>query len=155
MNVIWVVCPECGIGRYISKYYVKNPVKGVNLKQCRICSMRTGEYREKQRLSQIGDKHYHWGGGKTKRTNGYIEVWIPPDHPFSSMTYKTGVRHHYVMEHRLVMAQHLGRPLTRTEVVHHINGIRDDNRIENLELFGSNGEHHHKAHFIHTRTKTA
>jgi hypothetical protein len=61
-----------------------------------------------------------------KVEKGYIVVWNP-DHP---MARKNG----YVAEHRLIMAKHLGRVLKSDEYVHHKNGNRRDNRIENLEL---------------------
>lgn len=81
-----------------------------------------------------GEGHPDWKGGRTTNKDGYIEVYCP-DHP--------NRRKHtpYVLEHRLVMERHLGRYLTRQEVVHHRNGVKDDNRIENLELFSTNGEH--------------
>lgn len=71
--------------------------------------------------------------GRMKTSQGYILVYAP-DHPAA----KQG---RYVFEHRLVMEQHIGRYLDGSEVVHHINGCRSDNRIENLQLFASNGEH--------------
>ena len=47
----------------------------------------------------------------------------------------------YVMEHRLIVAQALGRVLTRAETVHHMNHNPTDNRLENLALFASNQDH--------------
>lgn len=75
----------------------------------------------------------NYKGGRTKITTGYILI-KNPKHPFAN---KAG----YVPEHRLVMEHKIGRYLKKEEVVHHINGKRDDNREENLELFNSKKEH--------------
>jgi hypothetical protein len=84
-----------------------------------------------------GARHHAWQGGKHTR-NGYVFVSITKDSPYSSMAVSNG----YVMEHRLVLAQHLQRPLTKNETVHHINGDTQDNTIENLQLrHGKHGKH--------------
>ena len=80
-------------------------------------------------LARIGVNSPGWRGGKTKSTSGYILVQ-EPSHPAATIG-------GYVPEHRLVMESMLGRHLYTEETVHHINGIRTDNRPENLELFSS------------------
>lgn len=80
-----------------------------------------------------GENNPAWKGGRVYTAFGYI--WVnTPGHPNPSSK-------NYVFEHRLMMEQHLGRYLRREEVVHHINGVKDDNRIGNLMLFANDSEH--------------
>ena len=67
-----------------------------------------------------GEASPNWKGGREVTKAGYIRLWI-------SKTQR-------VLEHRQIMEDHLGRKLTRAEVVHHINGNNADNRLANLEL---------------------
>lgn len=93
----------------------------------------SAEHVENLRKSHSGEKNPIWKGGRfIDKHDGY--VWIHrPSHPLAK---KNG----YVREHRFVMSEYIGRPLTRCECIHHINGNRSDNRIENL-LIVSHADH--------------
>lgn len=77
-----------------------------------------------------GPAHHSWKGGRSNH-GGYTEVKLPDDDPMVSMRTRSG----YVLEHRLVMARKLGRPLLPDERPHHKNLVRSDNEPGNLELW--------------------
>jgi len=117
---ILVACVDCGKERWVI-YGHKPPLR------CQSCSCRfAGSAR---RPNSTGSKAWNWRGGRWK-SYGYVIVWLDKRDFF----YPMADIHGYVREHRLVMAKHLGRCLQPWEIVHHKNGIRDDNRIENLQL---------------------
>lgn len=91
----------------------------------------TDERVKKMGEKRKGQKHPNWKGGK--RNKGGYNIIFQPEHPFNN--------HNYVAEHRLVVEKFIGRFLTKEEVVHHINGLKKDNRIENLMIFKTNKEH--------------
>lgn len=79
------------------------------------------------------ERNGFWRGGKIVDKCGYILV-KSPGHPFAT---KAG----YVREHRLIAEQKLGRYLTPTEVVHHVDDDPANNAPENLVVYETNGEH--------------
>ena len=93
---------------------------------------------------KIGDSHWAWKGGKTSwiNNNGYVTLEINDGN---------GEKYR-IPEHRHVMEQHLGRELNSYETVHHKNGVRDDNRLENLELWSS---HHPSGQRVEDKIKWA
>jgi len=131
-------CSVCGETRKLGKSH----------KKCHPCLYRARKARKQNRCTECnkllslnasallckscgrkGELSQNWKGG-VQNSSGYRLIRMP-EHPNSQKG--SG----YVMEHILVMSQHLGRPLLPEENVHHRNGVRDDNRIENLELWST------------------
>lgn len=93
------------------------------------CSMHYTRFRTHGNTTTIGGKRAKWTE-KILDDQGYVLLPIK-DHPNS----RRGTKGNRIAEHRYVMSQHLGRPLFDNENVHHKNGDKTDNRIENLELW--------------------
>lgn len=119
-----------------------------NHKRCHPCAYQARKNRAQNRCSECnkllslnnklllckscgrkGSRSHNWKGG-IQNSSGYRLLHMP-EHPNAQK--QSG----YVMEHIVVMTEQLGRPLLPHENVHHKNGVRDDNRIENLELWST------------------
>jgi hypothetical protein len=114
------------IGMIPGKYHLNSARREAISKRMK-GTKRTDE--QKKRLSEAKKSIYNGfnGHGHTKlRNDGYVACYAPL-HPHST-------REGYVLLHRVIMERHIGRYMERDEVAHHLNGKRDDNRIENLLL---------------------
>lgn len=140
---IWLACPDCGKERWVMLCRHK---KGIV--RCRVCSARKRGREKKASRAYVGQNNPQWCGGRHKTLAGYVRVFINPDSPYYPMAKKLKSRvSNDVSEHRLVMAEYLGRCLYPWEIVHHKNGVKDDNRIVNLYIVNK------KSHERNTRLK--
>ena len=103
-------CEVCGVSMSLTAYQARTK---------RFCS----------RACLSAWKRIAGPGSRNKRSDGYMQVYYPT-HPDTT----TGG---YMLEHRLVAEKKYGRRILPTEHVHHINGVRDDNRPENLEVISA------------------
>jgi hypothetical protein len=118
VHLYYPVLCDCGTSKLVRKD---------SLLQKRIvsCGCKKNEFFKQQGL---GERAWNWKGGR-RIEDGYVLIY-EPSHPRSKSN-------GYIREHTIVMEKNLGRYLIKTENVHHKNGNRQDNRIENLELWNT------------------
>ena len=120
----------------------QNKLKAENFKvpKCKTCGKETRRQSKAkycspkcQHEASKGAGNHRWKGGRKKHSQGYIYIYMPE--------HKNCDCAGYMLEHRVIIENNIGRLLTKKECVHHINGIKDDNRTENLILLRSSAEH--------------
>lgn len=116
-NQVTNVCEGCGVEFVLSPSQAKHRTGRWCTRTCESAS----------RIKRPLDRQ-HNGRPAALDKAGYVRVF-EPEHP-------KAMNGGWVFEHRLVMEQHLGRTLARDEHVHHVNGKKNDNRLENLMIMG-------------------
>jgi len=127
-------CDLCGV-----TYYARNDSLKVGMgKYCsKSCQVKQQHIDGTNNAARQRDKHHNWKEGRTVDNKGYMRV-LQPSHENAN-------HQGYVLEHRLVMSEHLCRPLTEEEIVHHLDEDRLNNDISNLVLT-TRSEHITKYH---------
>jgi len=136
-NITMIKCICSGCGKIIFRY----PCRIKQFKHA-ICSKKCFKA-----IAPKGKTHYNWKNGRRK-CKGYMDIF-KPNHPNAK---KNG----YIAEHRYVMSKFLKRPLTKDEFVHHVDGVRTNNKIKNLKLMNKklhNSMHRKKEAARRTRNK--
>lgn len=110
-------CQSCGKEFFVNKYKTLNNRRKFCSKACRHIG---------QKELVRGERSGRWKGGRFKNDGGYYMI-LAKEHPYANAL-------GYVREHRLIMEKYLGRYLLPHEVIDHINGIKVDNRLENLRI---------------------
>lgn len=119
---MWAACSNCGKERWVMLR--RGQLSQFRCHQCALAARRR-------------EAHPNWKGGRAKAYDGGIKILLSPDDFFYPMADRYG----YVLEHRLIMAKHMKRCLLSWEIVHHKDGIRDHNWLENLALITGQGKH--------------
>lgn len=120
---IWLICETCGKGRW---YQLRRELPSL----CIVCASRKNM---KAYLERRGHP-YNWKGGIKKVSHGYMKI-LYKDHPRAD---KRG----YILEHVAIWEQVHNKSLPNGYVVHHLNGVKSDNRPENLAAFSSRQHQH-------------
>jgi hypothetical protein len=103
----------------VKQYLNKCSIANCQYQECQagICPM------HKTRIAKHSDPHHNEHTGRyIEKRSGYVYILV---------------NHEHILEHRAVMENHLGRKLLPEENVHHKNGVKDDNRLENLEIWNT------------------
>ena len=131
---IYVPCLKCGKSRWISRSNYQHGYQG---DFCRLCAAK---------VKRSGPNHPRWTERQIR--GGYVYLHLLPNHPLFCMASDDG----RIPEHRLMMAEQLDRPLSTEEIVHHINGNKGDNRLENLSL-DNRKNHNLSEHFLRLKER--
>ena len=108
------VCVDCG-----------KPLKGFRAQRCQSCEQKRRWTEGKvTQLTKTREQHHNWKGGFNRQKGGYVLI-LHPEHPRAN-------RDGYVREHIIVWEETHGKPLPNGWIIHHLNGIKDDNRPRNL-----------------------
>jgi hypothetical protein len=143
------ICNECGISKPLTEFTPQKTNRDGRMGKCRHCwSMR----KKRLLVEQVKSGRFGWckncnfplsrspKGRKLPLCKKCLSGELSPHwkgghlHVSGYRVMKVTGKNKGIFEHRLVMEKHIGRKLYKDETIHHKNGIRDDNRIENLEL---------------------